>query len=371
MQALLDDDSTENAPLVSRKWTATQKPNSKRVIAPPTSDDYSHWTVDQLKLECTQRKLDVAKGTNKEGRVKVLNMYDQNTAAVTALINSQRIVHRKRNQGDADDRRRAGSMLQLINVLFSDSIFEEFMGTGDRFTRKQLDEGGHKFWATVADELNSANLEYDKLIAYDASVTELHPSDEGILSAVKLSTMWKELSGQFAKPVAKSKVSGEHSSSFWDFCGKRIDVYYLHLATESRNAGREFCSSNLFEDDEFDSIESEYKPASNCTPSKRKRMSTPVAKQDEMIAAIAKSVSILAESDQKQAVRNSCFASISRLEASIERVSKRILAIESELNDLELNGQDTTEISKDRERLIQHRRLLEMKLEQIEQSWIS
>ncbi|KAF0736095.1 hypothetical protein Ae201684P_021442 [Aphanomyces euteiches] len=366
MQAILDHDMNESSSVVSRKWTAKQKSNSKRIIAPPTSDDYSQRTVDQLKLECTQRKLDVAKGTNKEGRVNVLNMYDQNTATVTSLINSQRVIHRKKSKSDPEERRKAGTMLRLVNVLFSDELFEEFMSTGDRLTRKQLDEGGNKFWSRVADEFNAAKTEYDKLISNDDRIVELDPSDGGILSATKLSTLWKELSGLFAKAVAKSKVSGEHSSSFWDFCNKRVDVYYLHLDTEERNAGREFCSSNLFEHDEFDSIDNEHKPAMVCTPSKRKQSSSPVVKHDDIIASIAKSVSILAESDQKQSARESCFGSISRLEASIERVTKRITAIETEITELEQKGLDMTEALGDRKRLKLHHRQLEIKLEETE-----
>ncbi|KAF1789157.1 hypothetical protein GQ600_21361 [Phytophthora cactorum] len=30
-----------------------QKPDSKRSVFPPTSEEYIEWTVDQLKLECT------------------------------------------------------------------------------------------------------------------------------------------------------------------------------------------------------------------------------------------------------------------------------------------------------------------------------
>ncbi|KAH9111946.1 hypothetical protein AeMF1_013629 [Aphanomyces euteiches] len=370
MQSLLDHGSNGNATAVSRKWTATQKTDSKRKVAPPTSDDYSEWTVDQLNLECTQRKLDVAKGTNKEGRVNVLNMYDENTAAVTALVHNQRVGHRKMSKANPDDRRKAGSMLRLVNVLFSDELFEEFMSTGDRLTRKQLDEGGHKFWTRAADEFNAAKPEYDLLLSNDDRVSALDPSDGGILSATKLCMLWKELSSLFANAVAKSKVSGQYSSSFWSFCDKRVDDYYLHLATEARNAGREFCSSNLFVQDEFDSIDKEDMLTLDSTPSKRKRSSSPAVKQDEIMATIAKSVTMLAESDQKHSARETCFESITRLETSIERVSKRLVAIESELHELERSGHDAADLLDDRKRLKLHQRQLELKLEEIEKAWI-
>ncbi|KAF1784841.1 hypothetical protein GQ600_24718 [Phytophthora cactorum] len=47
-----------------------QKPDSKRSVFPPTSEEYIEWTVDQLKLECTGRKLSVFKNTKKDDRVK-------------------------------------------------------------------------------------------------------------------------------------------------------------------------------------------------------------------------------------------------------------------------------------------------------------
>lgn len=162
MELLLNDIDDS---FVSRKWSAIQKPNSKRMIPAPISDDYSLWTVEQLKLECTNRKLDVAKTTNKEGRVKVLQLYDENKAAVTAMIGEQRQVSRNKKGWTVDDRRAAGSMVRLVNVLFSDCVFGEFMSSGDKLTRSQLDEGGNKFWLKVADEFNADKAEYNSHIA--------------------------------------------------------------------------------------------------------------------------------------------------------------------------------------------------------------
>jgi hypothetical protein len=65
-----------STPAANSKWSARQKANSKRAVLPPTSDNYCDWNMDQLKLECTAKKLSVAKNTKQEERVAILDMYD-------------------------------------------------------------------------------------------------------------------------------------------------------------------------------------------------------------------------------------------------------------------------------------------------------
>ncbi|ETL86424.1 hypothetical protein L917_14141, partial [Phytophthora nicotianae] len=50
-------------------------------------------------------------------------------------------------------------------------------------------------------------------------------------------------------------VSGQGSADFWDFCDGRADVYFLDRWCEHRQAGREFCSANLYPEDEDDSTQ--------------------------------------------------------------------------------------------------------------------
>ncbi|KAG6611648.1 Glycoside-Pentoside-Hexuronide (GPH):Cation Symporter Family [Phytophthora cinnamomi] len=52
---------------------------------------------------------------------------------------------------------------------------------------------------------------------------------------------------------AGSKVSGEGSHDFWDFCDGRADVFYLDRWWEHRQSAREFCSVNVYAEDEDDS----------------------------------------------------------------------------------------------------------------------
>jgi hypothetical protein len=45
-------------------------------------------------------------------------------------------------------------MFRLINVLFSHEFFERFIASGNQLTRKELDEGGTRFWESIAEAFN-------------------------------------------------------------------------------------------------------------------------------------------------------------------------------------------------------------------------
>ncbi|EEY67292.1 uncharacterized protein PITG_04286 [Phytophthora infestans T30-4] len=109
-------------------------------------------------------------------------------------------------------------MFRLLNVFFSDRFYEALLATGNQLSREEIDQGGSSFWTDVAAGIT-------------ASFKMVH-------SAAKLKRMWKEVSSKFAKAEAKSKVSGQGSHHFWDFCGGRADVYYLDQWCEHRQGGR-------------------------------------------------------------------------------------------------------------------------------------
>ncbi|KUF77418.1 hypothetical protein AM587_10006243 [Phytophthora nicotianae] len=216
------------APAPSSKWTVAAPLDSrKRTIRPPTSDSYGDWTLDQLKLECTARKLNVVKNTRKQDRVDLLKAWDSNKEAVQALV----VRQRKRSKGvsEEEERRSAGCMFRLINVLFSDRFFDSFLTSGNLLPRDVLDDGGSTFWFDVANAFASDTTEYDTLISGDAVFEDIDTSSHMAHSAAKLKRMWKEVSSHFARAEAGSKVSGQGSADFWDFCDGRADVYYLAL----------------------------------------------------------------------------------------------------------------------------------------------
>lgn len=178
---------------VSTKWTATQKSDSKRAIAPPTSNAYTDWTVDQLKLECTARKLSVAKNTKKGDRVAILTAYDESKGGVQLLLEYQRLgKHSEAASAEKEPRRTQHCAFRLINVLFSDSCFARFMSSGDQLTHSQLSEGGNRLWAVVADAFNTSNESYDSLVSEDGLFDGIQPNQITVHSATKLRTMWKD-----------------------------------------------------------------------------------------------------------------------------------------------------------------------------------
>ncbi|ETO65237.1 hypothetical protein F444_17421 [Phytophthora nicotianae P1976] len=133
------------APAPSSKWAVAAPLDSrKRTIRPPTSDSYGDWTLDQLKLES----------------------WDSNREAVQALV----VRQRKRSKGvsEEEERRSAGCMFRLINVLFSDRFFDSFLTSGNLLPRDVLDDGGSTFWFDVANAFASDTTEYDTLISGDA-----------------------------------------------------------------------------------------------------------------------------------------------------------------------------------------------------------
>ncbi|KAE8916087.1 hypothetical protein PF005_g8227 [Phytophthora fragariae] len=67
----ITDETTTSSPRLLR-WTV-KKPG---ITTPPTSDDYTQWTVEQLRKECTSRKLRVSRMTPTEERIIKLVAFD-------------------------------------------------------------------------------------------------------------------------------------------------------------------------------------------------------------------------------------------------------------------------------------------------------
>ena len=53
---------------ISKHWTG----GNDHKIWVPESDDYSNWSTDQIRRECSSRKMLVKKGTNKESHIVLL-----------------------------------------------------------------------------------------------------------------------------------------------------------------------------------------------------------------------------------------------------------------------------------------------------------
>ncbi|RLN87610.1 hypothetical protein BBJ28_00017351 [Nothophytophthora sp. Chile5] len=161
-------------------------------------------------MECTARKLNVVKNTRKQERVMLLRAWDDNKDGVELLLQRQR--NKSKRGGDEEEKRTKNCMFRLLNVLFSSHFFDAFLESGNQLRRDQLDQGGSTFWCDVSVAFSTSNPEYDDVISDDAVFESVNPAEAISHSAAKLQRMWREVSGNFARAEAGSKVSGQHSN---------------------------------------------------------------------------------------------------------------------------------------------------------------
>ncbi|KAF4129257.1 hypothetical protein GN958_ATG21521 [Phytophthora infestans] len=219
----------------SLKWTVAEPQTArKRPIITPTSDNYDNWTLEQIKNGITARKLSVRK--------------------------------RAKGQSEEETKRTKGCMFRILNILFYYSFFPSILETGHQLRMDEPDQGGSIFWIDVATAFSTDNGE-----------------------------MWKEVSSNFARAEAGSKISGHNSHYFWEFCNGRADAYYWDRWCEHRQSGREFCAANLYSDDEDDSTkESDGHKSKNENRKKRKGF------QPDMVSAFKETVNELLKSESSK-----------------------------------------------------------------------
>jgi hypothetical protein len=179
-------------------------------------------------------------------------------------------------------------MFRLINVLFSHDLFQRFIASGDQLTRKQLYEGGSRFWDEVAAVFNTPNDTYDRLVNNDSLFDGIYPDQIIMHYAAKLRAMWKEVHSNFSKAEARNKLSGAHAE-FWDFCQGDKAVMYLTFWCDERGEGRGICASCVNKDNEDDSTQKDG-ASSTSPPQNRTRR-----KSVDPIASLADKLKTLVE----------------------------------------------------------------------------
>jgi hypothetical protein len=95
----------------------------------PTFDDYSTWNVNQIRKECTARKLNMKFTLKREERVKCL------VASVEMKIKLALYVTNTGGQPSppSGSIRSKHCMIRLINILFDDALKVDFMKLGKLF----------------------------------------------------------------------------------------------------------------------------------------------------------------------------------------------------------------------------------------------
>ncbi|KAG4224807.1 hypothetical protein PC116_g26751 [Phytophthora cactorum] len=85
------------------------------------------------------------------------------------LLEIQRLGKHTRDAGvDTSERRSRHCLYRLLNVLFSEGFFERFITSGDALSRRELDEGGRRFWEEVAEAFNTMNDDFNRLVSDDS-----------------------------------------------------------------------------------------------------------------------------------------------------------------------------------------------------------
>ncbi|OWZ03402.1 hypothetical protein PHMEG_00024872 [Phytophthora megakarya] len=173
---------------VSALWTVVYPGKTTT----PTSDDYVAWTVEQLRKECTSRKLRLGRKTSVADRAKHLREFDAlHRSMVSATLSS----------ADGSSVSLNNCTVRLLDVLFSDTFAPRFARIGDKPSRQQLDagdtHGNSTFWRDVASEFNTNRTDYNDLISTDMRLEDVDASVVVIHSAAKAYDVWKDMNKRY------------------------------------------------------------------------------------------------------------------------------------------------------------------------------
>ncbi|KAF1792074.1 hypothetical protein GQ600_23313 [Phytophthora cactorum] len=110
----------------------------------------------------------LANSSSKSDRIAILSAYDDSKEGIVLLLENQRAGKRgTRTTDDTGTQLTPHYAFRLLNVLFSNDFFAQFISSEDQLTRKELDEGDRKFWDSVAEAFNTNNVNYDGLLSDD------------------------------------------------------------------------------------------------------------------------------------------------------------------------------------------------------------
>lgn len=135
-------------------------------------------------------------------------------------------------------RPRRGCYFRLINVLLTPEFNVRWREMNDKIADSDTNADVNQFWLDVHVAYMSVNQLFDGLHFHDALFKNADPSVIQAHEASRLRQMWIEVVAKYQKAVADSKKpsilaeGGGHddeTQSFYDSCGKRLDLLYLHM----------------------------------------------------------------------------------------------------------------------------------------------
>ncbi|KAE8876346.1 hypothetical protein PF005_g13754 [Phytophthora fragariae] len=260
-------------------------------IPPPTSDDYSCWTVEQLRKECTSRKMRLGRKTSVEEPVQRLLQFDElHRSMVSATLASTAGGSSDLSPSSGNDN------IRLLNVLFSDTFAERFARIGDKPSRVQLDAGethrNSTFWRDVTSEFNTNRTDYNALFSSDIRFEGVDASVAVIHGAVSLYEMWKDVNKRYLKAMAKFTKPGEHDDDFFAYCEGALGTFYLRECLAVKHDLTSFVEGGLFKEDQFDSLKRGQSQSDATSQNTSHRSSTKKQRSDivESVNALAAAI---------------------------------------------------------------------------------
>ena len=243
---------------VSKLWTHDK--DYKGSV--PEIDDYDKWSADQIRHECSSRKLGIKKGTNKDDRIVFLINHDSMTSNLVPIISSP---------PPRSPTRSRSCIYCLLNILFDDKYCDNFSTLGNSFCRRDFDECKsfeQKFWDSVAEAFKTDGM-YDVLLQTDELIKQFDSSRIIPHSSAKLESMWKEIKGKYKIAKSNFTKSGTHESDFRMFCDGNGGVLYLHLCLQSKPELTNYVCEGFLNGDKFDSLD--FTPSSKASSSVNSR----------------------------------------------------------------------------------------------------
>jgi hypothetical protein len=221
--------------------------------APPTSDDYTQWPVEQLRKECTSRKLRVSRKTRAEERIKKLVAFDEyQLSSIAEVVESAPLS--KSSTGP----RSKHCCARVLTMVFSDAYATRFAETGGRVTRKQLDAGethaNSLFYQDFTLDLNSNRTDFNRLHSASARLAQLDPSVVVTHTAAELYDIWRAVLLNYQRALANFTKSGEHDDDFFAYCSGSLDALYLRECLELKHDLTSFFEGGMLPNDQFDTL---------------------------------------------------------------------------------------------------------------------
>lgn len=169
--SFVEVDGTFPPSLVLVRWTV-KRPEA---TDPPMSYDYTMWTVEQLRKECTSRKIRVSRKTTDDERIPRLFTFDEYQLSLIAEA-----VDLVPASGSCSGPRSKHCCIRMLTMLFSDMNVTRFAETRAKLTRQQLDAGethaNSVFWRDFTPDINTNRTYFNRLLSASARLASLDPS---------------------------------------------------------------------------------------------------------------------------------------------------------------------------------------------------